>query len=523
MKQDNKRFVSTIISVFIVGGGQIYSNRLLTGLWFIIFFYGSILVTKILWIKLTVGFWFLLGAWIIFWLFNIYDAYRGETYYKPPCEKNCPAGIAPWYYINLIVKNKARYPFIPFFRILGMICPAPCEDNCTRRGIDEPVAIGYLKHGVETEEPSAPIKKRKEKVGIIGAGPCGLTAAYELGKMGYQVTVFEKEKFSGGVLSAYIPEFRLPRSIVDQEIELLKKAGFEIKNNVEVGKEIGFAELITDYDAIFVSTGAGKSERLNIEGEALAFGGLDILYRIKQGECIKLGRVAVIGGGNTAFDVARSLLRCGNDVAIYYRRGIEDMPAEKENRIEALEEGIKIYPYTTPVCIKENKVIMAKTRAPEGRRGRVEIISGSEFEIELDKVVSAIGQVPSTDFLRDYLQIDDRQRIVVKNGRAGNSKIFAGGDAVRGPQTLAHAVGDGIKIARMIDRYLSDRLFSLANGIYPFEPECWQIVNIPKIKIPHRNVSERIKDFKIVEGIPSKEDLKNEARRCLVCPLRYRP
>ncbi|MEO0184695.1 MAG: FAD-dependent oxidoreductase [candidate division WOR-3 bacterium] len=523
MAQNNKRLISAIISVFIVGGGQIYSNRILTGIMFIIFFYGSILVTKILWIKLTIGFWILLGAWIVFWLFNIYDAYRGETYSAPPCEKHCPAGIAPWYYINLIVSNKNKYPFVPFFKILGMICPAPCEDNCTRRGIDEPVAIGYLKHAVETEEPSAPLKTRKEKVAIIGAGPCGLTAAYELGKLGYQVTVFEKEKFPGGVLGMYIPEFRLPRAIVEEEIELLKKAGFEIKANIEVGKDVNLAELITEYNAIFISTGAGKSEKLHIEGEESALGGLDILYRIKNGEVIKLGKVAVIGGGNTAFDVARSLLRCGNDVTIYYRRGIEDMPAERENKIEAEEEGIKIYPYTTPVRIKNNKVVMAKTRAPEGRKGKVEIIPDSEFEIEVDKIVSAIGQVPSTDFLSDYIRIDERCRIVVKNGKASNSKIFAGGDAVRGPQTLAHAVGDGIKIAHMIDKYLSGTLFGFGKEIYPYEPAFWEIVNMPRLKIPHRSISERIKDFKLVEGIPSNEDLKNEAKRCLVCPLRYRP
>ncbi|MEO0124461.1 MAG: FAD-dependent oxidoreductase [candidate division WOR-3 bacterium] len=523
MERNNNKLISAIISIFIVGGGQIYSKRILTGIMFIIFFYGSILVTKILWIKLTIGFWLLLGSWILFWLFNIYDAYRGETFYAPPCEKNCPAGIAPWYYINLIVSNKNKYPFVPFFKILGMICPAPCEDNCTRRGIDEPIAIGYLKHAVETEEPSAPIKKRKEKIAIIGAGPCGLTAAYELGRKGYQVLVFEKEKYPGGVLSMYIPEFRLPRAIVDEEIELLKKAGFEIKTNIEVGKDINLAELITEYNAIFISTGAGKSEKLHIEGEESALGGLDVLYRIKNGEAIKLGKVAVIGGGNTAFDVARSLLRCGNDVAIYYRRGIEDMPAEKENKIEAEEEGIKIYPYTTPVRIKNNKVVMAKTRAPEGRKGRVEIVANSEFEIEVDKVVSAIGQVPSTDFLSDYINLDDRCRIITKNGRAGNSKIFAGGDAVRGPQTLAHAVGDGLRIARMIDKYLNGGLFGQMTGLMPSNPVYWQVLSIPRIKIPHRPVAERIKDFKLVEQTPSKEDLKNEAKRCLVCPLRYRP
>lgn len=523
MARNNKRLISALISVFIVGGGQIYSGRLVTGVWFIIAFYGSILVTKLLWIKLTVGFWVLLGAWILFWLFNIYDAYRGETYHPPPCEKNCPAGITPWYYINLIINKKAQYPFIPFFKILGMICPAPCEDNCTRRGVDESVAIRYLKHGVETEEPSAPVKKKKEKVAIIGAGPCGLTAAYELGKLGYQVTVFEKEKFSGGVLSAYIPEFRLPRSIVEEEIALLKRAGFEIKNNMEVGKDIGFAELISDYNVIFISTGAGKSEKLHIEGEEAALGGLDVLRQIKQGEGFKFGRVAVIGGGNTAFDVARSLLRYGNDVAIYYRRGIEDMPAEKENKIEAEEEGIKIYPFTTPVRINGNKVVMVKTRAPEGRKGKVEIIVDSEFEIEVDKVVSAIGQVPSTDFLSGYLSLDENCRIIVKDGRASNSKIFAGGDVVRGPMTLAHAVGDGMKIARKIDKYLSGRLWNFNSSLYPVKPQYWQAVNIPRIKIMHRNVQERIRDFKPVEDIPTGDDLKNEASRCLVCPLRYRP
>ncbi len=523
MAQNNKRLISAIISIFIVGGGQIYSNRIFTGIMFIVFFYGSLLVTKILWIKLTIGFWILLGAWIIFWLFNIYDAYRGETYSVSPCEKNCPTGIAPWYYINLIVSNKNKYPFVPFFKILGMICPAPCEDNCTRRGIDEPVAIRYLKHGVETEEPSKPVKKKSERVAIIGAGPCGLTAGYELGKLGYQVIIFEKEKYPGGVLSMYIPEFRLPRSVVEEEIEALKNAGFEIKTDVEIGREIGFAELITDFNAIFISTGAGISEKLHIEGGELALGGLDVLYRIKNGEVINFGRVAVIGGGNTAFDVARSLLRCGNDVAIYYRRGIEDMPAEKENKIEAEEEGIKIYPYTTPLRIKNDRVVMAKTRAPEGRRGRVELIPDSEFEIEVDKMVSAIGQVPSTNFLRDYINLDDKCRIVVKNGRAGNSKIFAGGDAVRGPQTLAHAVGDGLKAAQMIDKYLSGGMFLSLSNLMVYNPICWQIFNMPKIKIPHRDAGERIKDFRTVEGILSKEDLKNEAKRCLVCPMRYRP
>ncbi|MGQ9816387.1 MAG: FAD-dependent oxidoreductase [bacterium] len=523
MVRNKKNLIALIISIFIVGGGQIYLGRLMTGLWFIITFYGSVLVAKILWIKLTIGFWFLLGAWIVFWSFNIYDAYRGETYYAPPCEKNCPAGIKPWYYINLVASDKANHPFIPFFKILGMICPAPCETKCTRRGIDEAVAIRILKHGVKTEVPIGAGKKRKEKVAIIGGGPCGLTAAYELSTRGYQVTVYEKEKFLGGVLSSYIPEFRLPHSVVEEEIELIKKSGFEIKTNVEIGKDINLAELLIDNNALFVATGASKSAGLGIEGEEEVLSGLDILKRIKNGEQVKLGKVAIIGGGNTAFDVARSLLRCGNKVAIYYRRGIEDMPAEYENRIEAEEEGIKIYPYVAPVKIIGKRFVAVKTYAPLGRNGKVEIIPGSEFEIEVDKVIAAIGQVPYTDFLREYIQVDEQCRIVTSDGRTSNPKIFAGGDAVLGPQTLAHAVGDGIRIARKIEKYLKGSLWNINWSLYPLEPKYWQMVNIPRIKIPHRKVQERTKDFTPVRGTPSIEDLHKEATRCLVCPLRYRP
>ncbi len=524
MEHNRKKLISAIISIFVVGGGQLFQGRIITGLWFIIVFYGTILVTKILWIALTPGFWVLFGAWIVFWLFNIYDAYRGLNYAVPPCQKKCPAGVAPWYYINHIASNGQKYPFIPFFKILGLICPAPCEDNCTRRAIDEAVSISILKHAVETEPPAKPEEERKEKVAIIGAGPCGLTAGYELRKMGYQVTIYEKDKSPGGVLVHYIPEFRLPKTVVEEEIEQIKKSGIVIKTGIAVGSDINLAELIAEHNAIFIATGAGKSETLHVEGEELALSGLDILRKIKQGERIKLGKVAVIGGGNTAFDVARSLLRFGNEVAIYYRRAIEYMPAEKENKIEADEEGIKIYLFTTPVRITKDKVVMAKTHCAEGRHTKVEIVPNTEFEIDVNSVISAIGQTSDTGFLSEYIAVDKSGRIVTKNGRTSNPKIFAGGDAVLGPQTLAHAVGHGISIARQIDKFLSGSIFPARKLIeFQTEPIIWQIVNTPRIKVPHRNIQERIKDFDTVESIPEIAELKQEARRCLVCPLRYKP
>lgn len=527
MPSDIKYGKAALISTFVVGGGQAYSRRYWSGIVFAALFYGSIALMINIWTGVNEAFWGLIAAWALFWLYNIYDAYKGVNYHKPPCEKTCPAGISPWTYINLIAyESNEKYPYIPFFSTLEHICPAPCEDACTRRGIDEAVAIKYLKRCVPMEEPKGTTETRTEKIAIIGAGPCGLSAAYYLANRGYHITVYEREKKPGGVLTTLIPKFRLPDAMLEKEINAVLDPHVELKCGIEIGKDVKFQEILDEYDAIFVAIGAWKATDLRIPGEENALSGFDVLRKIKNGEKFQLGKVGVIGGGNTAIDVARSLLRQGNEVKIFYRRRVMDMPAEHDDRIEAQEEGIEIVPLTTPVEIGKDHVVMTKTECEEGRKGSVEIVKDSEFKTDLDALVITAGQWPETTFIKEYAKTDSRGRIVVKNGRTSHPRIFAGGDAVLGSSTVAHAVGQGLSVAEEIDRRLR-KVPRFFHKIFrkEFSPDVRLIPMhvTKKIEVPHREVKERVKDFEEVELKAPNEELKKEACRCLTCPLKYKP
>ena len=527
MRSNTRYGKAALISAILVGGGQIYARRVWSGIALATLFYGSIAVMAIIWTGINQAFWALLAAWVLFWAYNIIDAYKGFRYQTPPCEKACPAGISPWTYVNMIChESKEQYPYVPFFGTLEHICPAPCENDCTRRGIDAAVAIKYLKRCVPMEKPAMAKKSRKEKVAVVGAGPCGLTAACYLAGRGYRVAVYEREAKPGGVLTTLIPRFRLPDAMLEAEIEAALAPGVELKCGIEIGKNLKLEELLEKYDAVFIAIGAWRATSLGIAGEDKALSGFDILRRIKDGEKFELGKVGVIGGGNTAIDVARSLRRQGNDVKIYYRRRIMDMPAEHEDRIEAMEEGIEIVELVTPVEIRPDRLKLIRTECTEGRAGALSIIKDSEFDVSLDAVVITAGQWPDSSFLADHVRMDKRGRILAKNGRTSNARVFAGGDAVLGSATVAHAVGQGLSVAEEIDRRLR-RVPRFWHWLTrrDFTPDVKQIPmhTDKKIEIPHRPATERIRDFNEVELKAPAEELKKEACRCLSCPIKYHP
>ncbi|MEW6069931.1 MAG: NADPH-dependent glutamate synthase [Candidatus Thermoplasmatota archaeon] len=423
----------------------------------------------------------------------VLEAQRCLQCKEAQCIKGCPVEIDIPEFIKLIkekdfqaaidkLKEKNSLP-----AICGRVCPqeTQCEELCTLGKKFEPVAIGRLErfvadweraHGIK--EPTLP-EMRNEKIAVIGSGPAGLTCAADLAKLGYNVTIFESLHKTGGVLRYGIPEFRLPKSVVDAEVEYVRKLGVEIKVDTVVGKSVTIDELLQDYEAIFVGTGAGLPQFLNIEGENLSciYSANEFLTRInlmcaykfpEYDTPVKVGkRVAVIGAGNVAMDSARCALRMGaENVWIVYRRSEEEMPARKEEIERAKEEGVKLMLLTLPVkfigdekgYVRKMECIQMKLGEPDesGRRRPIPI-EGSNFVMEVDTVVIAIGQSPNPLIPRTTkgLEIGKHGNIIAdENGRTSREGIFAGGDIVTGAATVISAMGAGKKAARAIDEYI---------------------------------------------------------------------
>jgi NADH-quinone oxidoreductase subunit F len=400
-----------------------------------------------------------------------------------PCGNTCPANINVNGYISLIAAGRFQdaYNLVmqenPFPAICGRICTRPCERKCRRGSVDEPVAIRDLKrfaadYAFKNELPykmQLTFAKKGKRVAIIGAGASGLTCGYYLVNIGYDVDVYESEKVAGGVLAFGIPEYRLPEHILQHEIDLIKQAGVNIHLNKEIGKDIEFKKLRDDYNAIYVATGTQYPGKVNIEGEDLqgVMHGINFLKDTNlRGDLELHGTVAIIGGGNTAIDSARSALRIGAErVIIVYRRNIAAMPAYVEEVREALEEGIEIMELTAPVRFigKDNqvagiecvKMILGEFDA-SGRRKSVEI-KGSNFILDADYVIPAVSQYADLPFIsKDEIGrtewgtfiIDPDTQMCTMEG------VFAGGDIVRGPDTVISAIADGKKAASAIDIYL---------------------------------------------------------------------
>ncbi len=421
---------------------------------------------------------------------------------KPACMGGCPVGVAIPEFIACVANGEFEKAYSVIAKtnslpaVTGRVCPQEnqCEGACVRGIKGEPVAIGNLERFVadyhaknaksfgeiscarEKCETSAVFKKAR--VAVIGSGPAGLSAAGELVTLGYEVTVFEALHKAGGVLTYGIPQFRLPKSVVDGEIEGLKRRGVEFVCNAVAGKSFRIEEIMAEgYKAVFIASGAGLPRFMGIDGEELAgvFSANEFLTRINLMKAyeqnaktpIKRGKnVIVVGGGNVAMDAARSALRLGANVSVVYRRTENELPARKEEVLHAKQEGVKFLFLTNPVQIlgangavcgvKLQKMELGEPDA-SGRRSPVAVV-GSEYSIDTDVVIMALGTSPNP-IIRGSMPelVTDRRGCIVvdENLQTSVKGVFAGGDAVSGAATVILAMGAGRKAAKSIDEYLS--------------------------------------------------------------------
>ncbi len=484
---------------------------------------------------------------------------------KAPCRSNCPADVSAQGYVALIREGKFAEAIKlhrednPFPSVCGRVCTHPCEINCTRKLVDDPVSIMSLKRFMADYEGSmgeVPLPemedKKSQKVAVVGSGPAGLTAAYYLAKKGYGVKIFEALPVIGGMMRTEIPDYRLPQDILDSEIDVISRMGVEIATGSRIESTDQLWKLRDDYDAVFLATGADRDMPINIGEENIGgvISGVEFLKDVSLKEAGSLkGKVGVIGGGNVAIDSARSSLRLGADeVSIFYRRSAKEMPAIEEEYEDAVEEGIGMNFLTTPVRIIEEDgklkgVVFVKNRLGEpdssGRR-RFIPIEGSEYTVELDWLILAIGQRPNTDYLTkgdrklkltrwDSIALEDEDILL-----ADSKGIFAGGDAVTGPSTVTEAIGHGKLAARVIDRYikgesLDDIAKDMAEGkssqkrlsaeeVFT-EKELEAFKKEARLEVEKMDARQRTEGFDEVVGTISEAQAIAEAQRCLNCGI----
>lgn len=461
-----------------------------------------------------------------------------------PCTYNCPAWNQIPQYFRKIRDGKldeaaeVLLETNPFPSITGRVCPHFCEQECNRGQYDEAISIRAIERFIgdyildkksEILIRSLPPENGR-KVAIIGSGPCGLSGAYYLRKMGYKEVIFEREEKPGGMLTYGIPPYRLPKQVVEKEVASLTKAGIEIRTNVTVGADVNFEDILKEYDAVLLATGASKEAEMRIPGEELMISGLEFLKRVNKGLREPPGKdIAVIGGGNVSIDVSRTLKRLGANPIILYRRSEEEMPAIPEEIEKAKQEGVELRFLTQPVeaSRKNNKIVLKCVRMRLGEldatgRRRPIPIEGSEFTLEFDAVIKAVGEVPDTTWIpkeflnkKGWIKVDESTSVVSEN-------IFAAGDLTSGPATIVEAIAAGRKAAKSVDQYLRGK--EIRPETPPEEPVKFEEMNIAyyglagRVKTPELPPQDRIKTFDTVEvpGI-GLEDVKREAERCFSC------
>jgi len=469
----------------------------------------------------------------------------------PPCRTNCPSGTDVRGWVTTIAQRKAMglsdaeafgrawrniVDVNPFPAVMGRVCPHPCESGCNRIGKDEAVSVNQMERfigdwGLRADLPLQRLETdaKPESIGVVGAGPAGLSFAYQMARRGYAVTVYERYPKAGGMLRYGIPVYRLPEAVVDAEIQRILDLGVELKLDTRIGREISIEELEARHDIIFLGIGAHQGRLLGVRGETGAgvLTATEYLSRVNRGEAVPLGRsVAVIGGGNSAIDAARAARRGGAEVAILYRRTRVEMPAISSEVEEALEEGIRIEFLMAPVEIIRSGETLKSLVVQRmelglldgsGRRHPVPV-AGSEHRYDVDSVIAAISQEPDWSDLEHY-------RFDGGDSRAGPSgeiarRVWAGGD-VLSPGLASSAIANSRKAAEAVHarlRGLPERVCEQPDPVKIGPVKIDYYAEKPRLQSATRPVPERLKESEaeIHLGI-SQEQFLEEVERCLSC------
>jgi heterodisulfide reductase subunit A-like polyferredoxin len=472
---------------------------------------------------------------------------------RAPCISACPAHINVQGYVAMTKAGKYKEAIeiimrdMPLPGVLGRVCVRFCEKECRRQQVDEPVSIKELKRFAADRVdilslPIPEITPREESVAIIGSGPSGLAAAYFLALDGFRPTIFEALDVPGGMLAVGIPEYRLPRSVLNTEIENIKRLGVEIRTNSPIGRDRTINDLFEEgYRAVYVSTGAHKGMKLNIPGEDQFENFCQCapwLREVNLGNIKEInGKVIIIGGGNAAIDAARVSVRLGaEEVHILYRRSRGEMPADPVEIEEALEEGVHLHVLVTPKRIIGDKGVLKGLACFKSRPGKLDSsgrrrpipIDGSEFVVPADHIIAAIGQRVDKSFAgnaseitfseRDLLNVNPHTLETTKKG------VFAGGDVVSGPKTVIEAIAQGKKAAASIAAYLQGEEIPLSSqedsgqGLEKgYRPIDAKEPKIPRAHVPTLPIAERIRSFRESNLSMDEETARIEAGRCLEC------
>ena len=464
-----------------------------------------------------------------------------------PCKAACPAHIPVQGYLKLA--GEGRYTEAlelikkenPFPAVCGRICNKPCEAACSRASIDDAVAIDDVKKFIAEKDLDAKTRfvpkllnqigrKYEEKIAVIGAGPAGLSCAYYLAVKGYPVTVYEKEKELGGMLTLGIPSFRLEKDVIKAEIKVLKDLGVKFKTGVEVGKDITLDKLRKDgFKAIYLAVGASKGAKVGCPGDDMegVFTGIDFLREVNLGNKPAIGKaVAVIGGGNVAIDVARAAVRLGAKTTIVYRRDRDAMPAADDEIEEAIEEGVKFKFLAAPAEITgEGKAAELKVEIMELKDGKP--VGTGEFEtLPVSAVISAIGQKIDLEGIEGINTGAKGTVLVDEYGRTNVEDVFAGGDLVTGPKFAIDAIAAGKEASISIHRYVHPgQTQDLGRDHRDYKPldvatlgiNAVGFDNAPRQKAAGAPAKEAKKSFNDLRGTLTEEQIKKEAARCLGC------